>query len=193
MKIKYIKTIYNIFKIILYTLLILIIFLFAFYITKRLIDKDKPSKIFGVYIIEVAPKSGSMYNESEEYKDISLSPGDLLFIKPLKKEEYEIGMTVTFYDNDGVITTHQIVELNDDTLVTKGINKNNSEDEPITYDQLLGNVNHVWHDFRTSVDFATSPIGIILIVGGLVIINFGLNFIDKKIKKKVEETKKVEI
>lgn len=193
MKIKYIKTIYNVYKIILYIAIITIIFLFAFYIVKRLIDKDKPSKVFGVYIIEVAPFSGSMYNESEEYKDITLSPGDLLFIKPLSKEQYELGMVVTFYDNDGVLTTHQIIEINDDTLITKGINKNNSEDEPIKYEQLIGKVNHVWHGFRTTVDFVTSPIGIILIVGGLFLINFGLNLIDKAIKKKVDETKEVEV
>lgn len=187
MNIKIVQKVYNIIKIIFYVIIILIIFLLSYYLIKRLIDKDKPSKIFGTYIVEVAPGSGSMYNTSEEYKDIMLSPGDLLFIKPITKEECELGMVITFYDNDGVITTHQIIELNDETLVTKGINKNNSPDEAIKYSQILGKVNNVWHGFRNIVGFVTSPIGIIVIVGGLVGINFLMNYIDKLIKKKVEE------
>lgn len=189
MNIKWIQKIYNAFKITFYVLIILIIFIFAYYIIKRLIDKDKPSNIFGVYIVEVAPGSGSMYNTSDEYKDITLSPGDLLFIKPLDNEDYEIGMTITFYDNDDVITTHQIIEINEDTLITKGINDNNSEDEPIKYSQIIGKVNHVWRGFRSTVDYFTSPLGIIVTVGCLFGFNYLLNFIDKKIKKKVEETK----
>lgn len=188
MNIKRVQQIYKVFKIIFYVAIILIILLLSYYIIKRLIDKDKPTKIFGNYIIEVAPGSGSMYNTSDEYKDITLSPGDLLFIKPITSDECQIGMVITFYDNDGVITTHQIIELYEETLVTKGINANNSADEPIEYSQILGKVNNVWHGFRGLIDFITSPIGIIIVVGGLFGINYLMNLIDKLIKKKVEET-----
>ena len=182
MKAEKIYKTYKIIKIVLYSIIILCMCFFAYYIIKRLIDKDKPSKIFGRYIVEVAPGSGSMYNESEEYKDISLSPGDLLFVKPLKKEEYKVGMTVTFYDKQNVITTHQIIRIDGDTIVTKGINKDNSEDEPITYDMLIGSVTSVWRGFRTKANFFTSPIGIIIVLTALVGINFGLNYLDKKLK-----------
>lgn len=182
---------YKIIKIVLYSLVILCMCFFAYYIIKRLIDKDKPSKIFGNYIVEVAPGSGSMYNTSDEYKDISLSPGDLLFVTPLKKEEYEVGMTITFYDKQGIVTTHQIIRIDGDTIVTKGINKDNSEDEPITYDMIIGHVEKVWHGFRGKVNFFTTPIGIIIVIGVLVGINFGLNYLDKRLKPNDENSEKL--
>lgn len=183
---KKIYKIFKIFEIFLYSIVILCILLFSYYMIKRLIDKDKPSKIFGHYIIEVAKGSGSMYNPSEEYAKISLSPGDLLFVKPLKNEEYELGMTITFFDKDNVITTHQIVKIEDDVIVTKGINKDNSLDDPITYDQILGCVTKVWRGFRGKVNFFTTPIGIILVIGILFGINFGLNLVDKVLKEKLQ-------
>lgn len=192
MKMEKIYKTYKIIKIVLYSILILCICFFAYYIIKRLVDKDKPSKIFGRYIVEVAPGSGSMYNKSEEFKDISLSPGDLLFVKPLKKEEYKVGMTVTFYDKQNVITTHQIIRIEGDTLITKGINKDNSEDEPITYEMLIGSVISVWRGFRKKVNFFTSPIGIVIVLTMIIGVNFGLNYLDKKLKENSLKTKKQE-
>jgi len=186
MKLKRLYLIYKIFKIVLISLVLLCICFFSYYIIKRLIDKNKPSKIFGRYIVEVEQGSGSMYNTSEEYKDISLSPGDLLFIKPLKKSDYAVGMTITFYDADGIVTTHQIIRLNEREVVTKGINKENSEDAPISYDQIIGCVNKVWHGFRQKANFFTSIPGIILIVLILFGANFGLSALDKFFKKNLE-------
>ena len=190
MKAKRIYKIYNVIKYSLYGIAILCMCFFGYYIARRIIDKDKPSKIFGYYIVEVAPGSGSMYNPSEEYKDISLSPGDLLFIKKIANSDYKVGMTITFYDEKGIITTHQIIKIENETIVTKGINKNNSEDEPITYQQIIGKVDKVYKNFREKANFFVSPLGIILVVVVLVAINFTLNFLDKKLKENIDKEKK---
>lgn len=170
-------------KIIFYIITCLLIIIFGYYIIKRMIDQPNPTKIFGHYLVEVAPGSGSMYNTDEKYQDIMLSPGDLLFVKPLKKEEYKIGMTITFYDKDKNITTHQIIKKENNLIITKGINENNSEDEPITYQQIIGKVNKVWRNFRNQANFIASPIGIILTITILFTINFGFNLGDKYFKK----------
>ncbi len=181
---KKIYKIIQILKIIFYALIILLIILSGYYIIKRIKDKQNPSKIFGYYIVEVAPGSGSMYNPDDEYKDITLSPGDLLFIKPLKDEEYKIGMTITFYDENKNITTHQIIRFENDLIITKGINKNNTEDKPITYQQIIGKVDHVWHSFRKTANFFISPKGIIITIFTIFAINFAFEFLDKKLKVK---------
>lgn len=187
MKAKSIYKIYCVIKYSLYGIAILCMCFFCYYIARRIIDKDKPSKIFGYYIVEVAPGSGSMYNPSEEYKDISLSPGDLLFIKKIPNSEYEVGMTITFYDEKGIITTHQIIKIESDTIITKGINKNNSEDEPIKYQQIIGKVDKVFKNFREKANFFVSPLGIIIVIIILVAINFTLNFLDKRLKEQVNK------
>lgn len=175
--------IYQIFKIVFFTLIISLILFLSYYIIRRLIDQDKPSKIFGMYVIEVAQGSGSMYNEDPKFAGISLSPGDLLFVRSLQNSEYEVGMTISFYDKDGVLITHQIIEMNDETLITKGINKENSPDEPITYDMILGKVQNVWRGFRSKINFFISPLGIILFIIIILGINFGLNMLDKYFNK----------
>ena len=50
----------------------------------------------------------------------SISAGDLLISKSSKEKTLNIGDIVTFEANPGVIITHRIVDIENDTIMTKG-------------------------------------------------------------------------
>ena len=72
--------------------------------------------------------SGSMEPE--------LSVGDLLFVKA--SEDYEVG-DVVVYQSGRMAVTHRIVSLTEDEVIAKG-DANNTEDDPITPEQIKGEV-----------------------------------------------------
>lgn len=59
------KKILKIIEWIIVALLILFICVLGYYIISRLINKGKPTKVFGYYVFEVS--SWSMYNENSEH------------------------------------------------------------------------------------------------------------------------------
>lgn len=179
------KKVLKIFEYVLIVIFILIIIFLGYYIISKLVNKDKPVKMFGYYSFEVI--SDSMYNEESEH---SIARGDLIFVKPLKDEEYEVGMVVTYFqENSTIPITHMIVERNGNTIITRGINKegNTSDDAPFDVSMILGEVKGVWRNYKSFVNWTTSPIGFIciilvgfLLVEGLTVLN---KSIDKKAKK----------
>jgi signal peptidase I len=67
----------------------------------------------------------------------ALKQGDLVFIQGVKgKEELHEGDVVVWQNANG-FTIHRVVELREDTLVTKG-DANFSEDAPVSYDDVIG-------------------------------------------------------
>ena len=67
----------------------------------------------------------------------ALKQGDIVLIKGVSdKNEIALGEIVV-YENEKGFTIHRVVQLNDNTLVTKG-DANNVEDQPVTYDKLVG-------------------------------------------------------
>ena len=116
------------------------------------VQKDLYSNIFGYSLLEV--KSGSMED--------SIKIGDAVvldIIEPqtsrkniekdklteeeliLVKESLNIGDVITFVKNNNLIT-HRIVQLDDNSLITKG-DANNANDKAITYDEVVGKVINV--------------------------------------------------
>lgn len=169
-------------------LLIGIICILGYYSIIRLINKDKPTKIFGYYIFEVS--SYSMYNEESIY---SLNKGDLIFVKSLKDESYEVGMVITYLqDNSNIPVTHMIVKREGNRITTRGINTegNTSDDIPFDVSQILGEVKGVWRNYNSFISWITSPIGFVcvILIGFLVV--EGSYFIHKSLYKK--ETSKIE-
>ena len=65
-----------------------------------------------------------------------LDRGDLILIKGATREEIEVGTILIFRHGAG-ITIHRVIRLDGDTIVTKG-DANNKEDEPITFDDVVG-------------------------------------------------------
>ena len=67
----------------------------------------------------------------------SFKKGDLVFIKGISsKNEVALG-DVIVYENELGFTIHRVVELKEDTLVTRG-DANNISDVPISYDKIVG-------------------------------------------------------
>jgi len=74
--------------------------------------------------------SGSMWPE--------LKKNDLVFIEGLQNNRnVQIGDIVVFTNERNAFTIHRIIELDEDTLVTKG-DANNIDDKPIKYEDIVG-------------------------------------------------------
>ena len=71
----------------------------------------------------------------------SLKAGDLILIKGIRKENLEIGDIVVYKNTNQNIgfTVHRIVEIKDDTFVTRG-DANSVNDKPVDYNNLIGKV-----------------------------------------------------
>jgi len=184
------KKILKIIEWIIVALLILFICVLGYYIISRLVNKGKPAKVFGYYVFEVS--SWSMYNENSEH---SLKKGDLIFVKPLKSEAYEVGMVVTYIqENVEMPITHMIVEREGNTITTRGINEegNTSNDAPFDVSKILGEVKGVWRNYEKFINWTTSPIGIICIVliGFLVVEGIYLLHSSLGNQSKKEESRK---
>jgi len=67
----------------------------------------------------------------------SLKRGDLILIKGVEgRDEVKVG-DIVVYTNPKGFTIHRIVEINGNSLVTKG-DANNVKDTPITFDEIIG-------------------------------------------------------
>ncbi len=168
-------------------LLILLICILGYYVAARLINKDKPTKMFGYYLFEVS--SYSMYNEDSPH---SLNKGDLIFVKAKSEKDYEVGDVITYMPKDSEVpVTHMIVKREGNIITTRGINTegNTSDDTPFDVSQILGEVSGVWRNYEKFVNWTTSPVGIICIalIGFLVV--EGFYYIDKTLTEKGKITK----
>ncbi|MCK5459964.1 signal peptidase I [Candidatus Parcubacteria bacterium] len=66
-----------------------------------------------------------------------LKKGDLILIKGVSgKNEIAVG-DIVVYANEKGFTIHRVIELKEDTFITKG-DANNIKDKPIKYDKLIG-------------------------------------------------------
>lgn len=177
--------IFKILEIIFMSIMGLIILVLGIFIVQRLINKDKPVNILGFYLYEV-DISGSMYNPGDPD---SLAPGDLLFVR--KQKEYVVGDVVTFQvEGAQNPTTHKIINIEDRTIYTQGINPNNDPDAPFDEKYIIGKVVNVWYGFGNFKKIILSPYTIIVFVlvgiGGSVL----LSSLESKFSKKKEEEKK---
>lgn len=102
--------------------------------------------------------SGSMEPE--------LSVDDLVVVK--KTNDYQIGDVVVYqtYNEDYrsySLTIHRIISIDGDTVITKG-DANNGEDQPITMDDIKGELLFAVPFAGTVADMFRSPIVIIIVV-----------------------------
>ena len=172
---KIVKTLINY---LLLAVLLLIIVILSYALIKKAIKQDEHYNVFGYYLFEVS--SGSMYKEGDPD---SLNVGALIFVKEKKNKDYEVGDTVTYQrDSDLYPITHRIEIIEDDLIYTKGINPNNSLDEAITQDDIIGKVRFKLQHYRLVINFFSSVEGILILIM-IVFIIFLIPFIKtKKIK-----------
>ena len=66
----------------------------------------------------------------------ALSAGDLVVIRGTEKADLRVG-DIVVWRHDGGFTIHRIVELNEDTIITKG-DANFPKDAPVKYEDVVG-------------------------------------------------------
>lgn len=159
-------------------LISVIVFLGVFLISS-LFSKTGYTKTFGYSFFEV--KSYSMYPK--------LDKGDLVVVKDLKDDNYEVGMIVTYIrENESTPTTHEIVKIEGNIITTRGINTetNNTDDEPFDVSCIIGEVVYTFENYGNVRDFVTNPLGIIIILLSGIFIIEGFNYLESLTNKKEE-------
>lgn len=125
------KALKIIFKIIKYLLTTLVVLILAVVLIQRFSNNN--IKVFGYSIYTIVSES-----MKPEY-DI----GDMIFVKNVDKQDIKLNDDIVYMGNidsyDGKIITHRVIRINNNQIVTKGIN-NPIEDPPIKYDQVYGKV-----------------------------------------------------
>ena len=170
------KVLSKILGIILNILLIIafLILIFGIYynVQTKLLNKEYVN-IFGYTFFEVA--TGSMSG--------SIEVGDVVLVKITNEvQENDI---IVFKENNSFIT-HRIVKKDGNIITTKG-DANNTEDNPITIDKVLGKVTYVIENIGIIRKVITSPA--ILISITITLILLGIIVIYKPKEQKVEEDK----
>lgn len=170
--IKIVKTLMLIFIVLI--LLVLLIFNIS-----RLFNKDNYAKLFGYSVFEVT--SDSMYPK--------LSQGDLIIVKKRNKEDYKVGMIVTYQlDSGDKPITHEIVERYDDIIITRGINvqTNDSNDDPFNVECIIGEVVKSYSGYGKIQNFLTNPIGLLIVLVGSLFVFELVKYSKKKLLNDVE-------
>ena len=118
-------------------------------------------------VLGVAPMvvlSGSMSGTAEDHIEV----GDLIFTTTPDLDSLQVGDVVAFMDDD-VVVTHRIVDITADKsgkkqFVTKG-DANNTEDEPISADQIIGQYSGRIPKVGDFALFLQKPLGMVIFIG----------------------------
>ena len=166
------KILGNILNILLIIAFLILIFGIYYNVQTKLLNKEYVN-IFGYTFFEVA--TGSMSG--------SIEVGDVVLVKITNEvQENDI---IVFKENNSFIT-HRIVKKDGNIITTKG-DANNTEDNPITIDKVLGKVTYVIENIGIIRKVITSPAVLISITITLILL--GIIVIYKPKEQKVEEDK----
>ena len=95
-----------------------------------------------------------------------LKINDVIIIK--NNDDYKINDIIT-YQNDNEYVTHRIISINDNEIITKG-DANNTQDEPITKDQIVGKLIYKIHTLGfISYSLSKPMTWILLFVIGVIV------------------------
>ena len=146
--------------------------------------KDKMPMPFGYGMSVVL--SGSMENR--------LSVDDLVIIKAT--DRFEVNDIVLYQDGDSLVI-HRIIEIDGDTVTTKG-DANNVADDPINKSQIKGVLVYDIAGIGAVVNFLKQPVSVFIILAAALLLT-ELSYRKEKdndteeldeIKKMIEELKK---
>lgn len=132
-------------KIINICILIIITFTFFYIGYARYINKEKVIKIFDYGILIVL--SGSMNPTIQKY--------ELILIK--EQKDYKLSDIVTYLNEDDILITHRIVEIDNEKFIALGDN-NNISDIPISQKNIEGKVIYHSKILGTFVMFYLKPV-----------------------------------
>ncbi len=106
----------------------------------------------------------------------TLSVNDLVFVRATG--DYKVG-DVVVYQSGLSRTIHRIVRIEDGSVITQG-DANDAEDEPISMKDIKGEMVGKIPVVGAAVRFLQTPIGIVLVIAGLILL---INLSWKKEKK----------
>lgn len=155
-------------RIIFITVTIILGLLFAYnvynFVCIKILKQDVAT-IKGYALLEVV--SGSMEPE--------IHLGDMIIINT-NAQNYRRGDVITYRDNSGALVTHRIISIDEKQVITKG-DSNNTEDNPITKDQIIGKALYKIYHAGIIISSFKSPVTLvmILIIGILVCIFLSLD------------------
>lgn len=108
----------------------------------------------------------------------AISPGDMIIFRG--QDDYEVGDIVIFEDENFV--THRIIERTENGFITKG-DANNVDDGEILTEQMTGKIVLIIPKVGYAADFLKSPLGILVIVIGLLALIELPNLVRRKSKR----------
>jgi len=84
-------------------------------------------------------------------------------------DKFKVNDIITYKSGNDYVT-HRVIRIQGDTIITKG-DANNTEDEPITKDLVLGRVVHIFNNVNTWIKVIKTPQVIIALIVGFIAIN----------------------
>ena len=156
-------------------ILIAVILILSIYAVQVSFMKKEFANLFGFSIFQV--ETGSM--------EPIIASGDIIIVK--LKKEVEQNDIITYRAADGRLITHRVIKKEENQLITKG-DYNNSEDAPISYDQVLGEVVFVFRNVEIWKKVITTPVVLISIVITIVLYGIAFSYEEEK-KEKSEESR----
>ena len=95
-----------------------------------------------------------------------LSAGDLIVVA--SKDHYNVD-DIVVYQSNGILIVHRILSIDAETVITQG-DSNNTPDEPIQLSDIKGAVRFSIPMVGRLVSFFKTPIGILLLIGGAILL-----------------------
>ena len=150
------------------SVVVLFVAIYSFFQIK-ILNKDYVN-LFGYTFLQV--KTGSMEN--------AIQVGDIVIVKVLAKDDKIAQNDIITYKEDGFLITHRVIEISNDTVITKG-DANNTTDKPINKNQIVGKVKKIIPNVRIWIEVLKnkSVYTLIIITIVLVIITSSIKTEDK--------------
>ena len=131
-------------------------------IIKGVVNPKVPPSVFGVTPMVV--QSGSMSGNAGDHIEV----GDLIFTVKAETDKLKAGDIISYMDGN-IAVTHRIVEVQTAadgkrSFVTKG-DANNTEDEPISADQIIGQYSGRIPKVGDFALFLQKPLGMVIFIG----------------------------
>lgn len=126
----------------------------------------------------------SLFEVQTRSMEPEIEAGDWIIVK--YEKDYELRDVVTFFDKDGVIVTHRIVNKYADTFVTQG-DANPGKDDPIAKERIIGKMVKTLPAFGILRKTIFNPIVLV----GLIVILYLTTSIFKKKADDLEENEVV--